>query len=69
MVVVVSSLRVSTWLHVFSCTSLMELFMSFLKSYIIIIMRSGCRFITFFSGVVVYSGLAMVGVLDSDAAK
>jgi hypothetical protein len=42
--------------------------MSFLKSSIII-MRSDFRFMSCFSGVMVYSGLAMVGAFGSDYAK
>ena len=64
-------LRASTCLPVFSCISLMELFMSFLKSSIII-MRSDFRsksFFFFFYGVMMYPGLAMVGEFDSDDAK
>jgi hypothetical protein len=42
--------------------------MSFLK-FSIIIMRSDFRSISYFCGVMVYPGLAMVGELCSDDAK
>ena len=64
----VSSLRASSCLPVISCISLRELFMSFLKTSIIIL-RSDFRYISCFSGVMVYPGLAMVGELGSDDAK
>jgi hypothetical protein len=64
----VSNLRDFTYLPVFSYTSLKDLFMSLLKSSIII-MKSDFRSITCFSGVVVYTGLDMVGKLGSDETK
>jgi hypothetical protein len=63
----VSSLRASSYLHVFSCISLRELSI-FLKSSIII-MRSDFRSESCFSGVMVYPRLAMVGELGSNDAK
>jgi hypothetical protein len=50
------------------CISLRELFMSFLKSSVII-MRCDFRFKSCFSGVLCYPGLTVVGELDSDDAK
>jgi hypothetical protein len=53
---------------VYSCISLRELFMSFLKSSIIVIssdFRSMCCFLC----VMVYPGLAMVGEFGSDGAS
>ena len=55
-------------LPVFSCISLRELFMSFLKSSIII-MRYDFKSESCFSGVLGYPGLAVVGELGSDDAK
>jgi hypothetical protein len=52
---------------VFSCISLRELFM-YLK-YSITVMKSEFRSISYFSGVMVYPGPAMVGELGSDDAK
>jgi hypothetical protein len=46
----------------------MELFMSFLKSSIII-MQSDFKSESWFSGEMVYPGLAMAGELGSDDAK
>jgi hypothetical protein len=57
-----------TCLIVFSCISLRELLMSFLKSSITII-RSNFRSKSCFSHVMVYPELAMVGELGSDDAK
>jgi hypothetical protein len=59
----VSSLRASSCLPVFSCISLMELFMSS-----IIIMRSDFRSESCFSHVMVYPELAIMGELGSDDA-
>ena len=64
----VSSLRVSTCLHVFSCVSIKELFMSFLKSSINIT-RSDFRSISCFSGLMVCPGLTMVEELSSGDAN
>ena len=64
----VSSLRASTCLPVFSCISLRELFMSFLKSCVII-MRCDFKSESCFSGVLWYLGLTVVGELGSDDAK
>jgi hypothetical protein len=64
----VFSLSVSTYLPVFSCISLRELFMSFLKSYIIV-MRNYSRSESCFSHVIVYLELTMVGELGSDDAE
>jgi hypothetical protein len=64
----VSSLRVSTCLLVFFCISLRELFMSFLKSSIII-MRCDIKFVSYFSHVLWYPGLAVVEELSSNNAK
>jgi hypothetical protein len=64
----VSSLRDSSCLPVFSCISLRVLFMSFLKSSIII-KRSDFRSESCFSGVLGYPGFAMVGELGSDYGK
>ena len=64
----VSSLRASTYFPVFTCISLQELVMSFLKSSIII-MRSDFRSESCFSSVMVYPRLVMVGELGSDDAK
>ena len=61
----VSSLRASTCLPVFSCISLTELFMSFLKSSIII-MRCDFKSESCFSGMLGYPELAVVGELGSD---
>lgn len=62
-----SSLRVSTYLTMFSCTSLGDLFI-YLKPSIIfkwwIVRSEFC-----FSGVLEYPGLAMVGELVCDGAK
>jgi hypothetical protein len=57
----VSSLKTSSCLPVFSC-------IFFLKSSISI-MRSDFRSMSYFSGVMVYPGLAMVGEFGSDDAK
>ena len=64
----VSSLRASTCLPVFSCISLRELFMFFLKSSITV-MRSDFRSESYCPSVMVYPGLAMLGELGSDDAK
>jgi hypothetical protein len=64
----VSSLRASSYLPVFSCISLRELFMPFLMSSIII-MRSYFRSESCFSSVFGYPGLAMVRILGSDDAR
>jgi hypothetical protein len=61
----VSSLRAPSCLSVFSCISLRELFMSFLKSSIIV-MRSDVNSVSCFSGVMVCPGLAIVGEFGSD---
>jgi hypothetical protein len=63
----VSYLRASSFLPVL-CISLRELFMIFLKSFITI-MRSDFRSNSFFSGLMVYPGLSMVGELGSDDAR
>jgi hypothetical protein len=63
-----SSLRTSSCLPVFSCISLRELFMYFLKSSIIL-MRSDFRLKSCFSGVLVYPRLGMVGDLGSADAN
>jgi hypothetical protein len=57
-----------TCLPVFSCISLRKLFMSFLKSSIII-MRCYFKSESCFSSVFGYPGLAVVGELGSDDAK
>jgi hypothetical protein len=59
---------VSSCLPVFSCISLKELFTSFLKSSIII-MRSDFISESYFSGVMGYPGLSMVGELCADDAN
>ena len=64
----VSSLKVSTYLSVFSSVSLRELLMSFLKLSIFI-KRCDFKSELFFSGVLGYLGLAVVGVLGSDDAQ
>ena len=64
----VSSLRASTCLLVFSCIYLRDLFMSFLKSSISI-MACDFKFKCWFSGVLGYLELAVVGELGSDDAK
>jgi hypothetical protein len=64
----VSSLRASSYLPVFSCIFLRELFITFLKPSIII-MRNDFRSESCFSGVMMYPGLAMVGELVSDDAE
>ena len=65
----VSSLWISfTCLHVFFCISLREIFMSFLKSPIII-MRCDFKSESCFSGVLELPGFALVGELVSDDAK
>jgi hypothetical protein len=61
----VSSLRFSNYLPVF-CISLMELFMTFLKSSII--MRCDFKSESCFSGVLGYPGLTVVGELGFDDA-
>jgi hypothetical protein len=61
-------LSVSNYLPVFSCISLNELFMSFFKSSIIV-MRNDFRSKSYFSVVMVYPGLAVVGELSSDDFK
>jgi hypothetical protein len=50
-----------------SCISLRELFMSFLKSFIII-MKSDFRSESCFFSMMVYPGLAILGELGSDDA-
>jgi hypothetical protein len=64
----VSSLRACTCLSVFSCISLRGLFLSYLKSSIII-MRCDVKSESCFSGVLGYPGLAVVGELDSEDAN
>jgi hypothetical protein len=64
----VSFLRDSGCLTVFFCISLRELFMSFLKSSISI-MRYDFKPESYFSTVLEYPGLAVVGELGSDDAK
>jgi hypothetical protein len=61
----VSFLMTSTYLAVFSYISLSELLMPFLKSSTSI-MRYDFKSESCFSDVLVYSGLAEVGVLGSD---
>jgi hypothetical protein len=63
-----SSLRASSYLSVFSCISLRELFMSFLKSSIII-MRLDFKSESCFSSVLGYTGLPVVRELDSVDSK
>jgi hypothetical protein len=64
----VYSLRVSSCLTVLFCISLMELFMSFLKSSIMI-MRCDFKSKSCFPGVLGYPGLTVVGELGSDDSK
>jgi hypothetical protein len=64
----ISSLRTFTYLPVFSSISLVELFMYFLKSSIII-MRCNFKSEYCLSGVLGYPGLPEVGELGSDDAK
>ena len=61
----VSSLRASTCLAMFYCISLSELLMPFLKSSTTI-MRYNFESVPYFSGVLWYPGLAVVGVMGSD---
>jgi hypothetical protein len=64
----ISSLRASSCLPVFSCISLRELFIFFLK-FPIIIMRSDFRSESYFCSVMMCPGLVMLGELGSDVAK
>jgi hypothetical protein len=68
-----SSLRASTYLSVFSCITLKELFMSFLKSsiiiIIIIIMSCDFKSESCFSGVLEYPEITVLRELGSDDAK
>jgi hypothetical protein len=63
-----SSLRASSGLPVFSCISLRELFVFFLKSPIIIT-RCGFKSESCFSGVLGYPGFTAVGELGYSNAK
>ena len=64
----VSSLRSFTYLPVFSCISLKELFTSFLNSSIFIL-RCEFKSESCFSGVLQKPGFVVVGELGPDDAK
>jgi hypothetical protein len=63
-----NSLSASTYLAVFSCISLSDLLMPFLKSFTTI-MRYDFKSDSCLSGVLGYPGFSVAGVLGSDDAQ